>query len=114
MERNGFVDSSAQKSGQRGRFPRSVTVHDEVFAALREGRRKYVIKGYDEWNERKFLRSPLTHLYVNRHTDRGGITLLFGVVKAERISMQTRSGWQDYIRIELTDKMEIIQGGNRK
>ena len=96
-----------KETGSGRRFPRCVTVPDEVFSALRDGRRRFVIKGYDEWNETKFMRSPLTHLYVNRHTDRGGRTLLFAVEGVSKIALQTRAGWRDYIRIELLDGREV-------
>ena len=91
-----------------GRLTRGVTVTDEVFEALVSGRRTFVLKGYDEWNEEKFLKSPVTHLFVSRHTDRRGASLLFTVSAVCRFAMQVRSEWREYIRIDLVSGYEFV------
>jgi hypothetical protein len=97
-----------RKQNADGRLFRAVTVRDDVFDALRAGRRRFVIKEFDEWNRDKFLRSPVTHVYVSRRTDRRGPALLFGVEEIGTVSLRTRTGWRDFIRIELSDGMTAV------
>ncbi|MDO5320265.1 MAG: hypothetical protein Q4G65_16680 [bacterium] len=100
--------SLQQKPSEDGRLARAVTVTDDVFDALKGGQRTFVIKGFDEWNEVKFLKSPVTHLYIGRHTDRRGPTLLFAVSKVGKFASQVRSEWREYIRIDLVPGYESV------
>ena len=96
------------RQSEGGRLARAVTVTDDAYDALKDGRRTFVVKGFDEWNEAKFLKSPVTHLYVSRHADRRGPALMFAVRNVSKFAAQVRSEWRDYIRIDLVPGYESV------
>lgn len=82
------------------------TVRDDVFRDICLGRRDYIIKKYDEWNAEKFLKTPVSHLYVARHTDPEGECLRFRVTGVCVVHLENRFQNGDYIKISVAREDE--------
>ncbi len=92
---------SLRKKAVHGMLGRGVTVREDVFRDLCLGRRDYVIKEYDEWNAEKFLKTPVTHLYVARRTDPRGECLRLEVTDVRVVHLENRFQSGDYIKISV-------------
>jgi len=84
-----------------GVLGRGVTVREDVFRDLCLGRRDYIIKEYDEWNAEKFLKMPVSHLYVARRTDPMGECLWLKVADVRVVHLENRFQNGDYIKISV-------------